>query len=199
MPCPYTCSESVTISDSKSQRHSLRLKDYGYDSPGAYFVTTCAYRRQNIFGEIEDGVMRRNRFGEIVSECFVAVPEHCGVALIDELIVMPNHVHGIVIIRDVGARHAVPGPSSRRFGKPAAASLAAIVGSFKSATTKRINQLRRTPGAHVWQRNYYEHVVRGDDSLNRIREYIAGNPARWDVDRENPSATRPEAQFAWRA
>jgi REP-associated tyrosine transposase len=127
----------------------------------------------------------------------MVIPKHFDTALVDEFIVMPNHVHGIVMIRDVGARHAVP--VSRRFGKPAAGSLAAIVGSFKSATTRRINELRQTPGISVWQRNYYEHVVRGDDSLDRIREYITSNPARWDVDRENPAATCPEAQFAWRA
>jgi putative transposase len=75
--------------------------------------------------------------------------------------------------------------------------LSTIVRSFKSATTNRINDLRKTPGGLVWQRNYYEHVIRNEQSLNRIREYIAGNPARWDVDRENPAANNPEPNNVW--
>ena len=103
----------------------------------------------------------------------------------DEFIVMPNHVHGIVVIDAVGARHAVPLPE--QFSKPVSGSVPTVVRSFKSAATKRINELRNTSGAKIWQRNYFEHIIRNDDELNRILEYIIGNPAQWDSDRENPS------------
>ena len=182
----------------KLQRRSLRLEDYGYDQPGGYFVTICTFGRGNLFGEIHEGTMRLNRYGEIARECFEAIAKHFDNTAVDEFVVMPNHVHGIVVIMNVGARHAVPVQSLGRFGKPMATSLPTIVRSFKSATTKRINDLRQTPGLPVWQRNYYEHVIRNEQSLDRIREYISNNPARWDFDRENPAAISMEAKDAWR-
>jgi len=107
---------------------------------------------------------------------------------------MPNHIHGIIFINEsnVGAT----GRSPIRPG-PRQGSLGSFLSGFKSATTKRINDLRRTSGL-VWQRNYYEHVIRNEDSLHRIREYIVDNPARWDFDRENPAARSPEVKDAWR-
>ena len=92
----------------------------------------------------------------------------------------------------------MPVTRGKRFGHSAAGSLATIVRSFKSIVSKRINDLRKTPGGPVWQRNYYEHVIRDEDSLRRIREYIANNPARWDFDLENPAARTPEVKNAWR-
>ena len=141
--------------------------------------------------------MHLNKCGEIVNECSQAIAKHFENTAVDEFIVMPNHIHGIMVILDVGARHAVPACSAQRFGRPMTGSLSTIVRSFKSATTNRINDLRKTPGGLVWQRNYYEHVIRNEQSLQRIREYIAGNPARWGVDRENPAAATPEEKDAW--
>jgi len=97
---------------------------------------------------------------------------------------MPDHLHGIVIIHNTGTARRAPTPE--RFGKPAAGSLPTIIRSFKSAATKRINAYRGTPGTQVWQRGFFEHVVRNREDLNRIREYILNNPARWELDRENP-------------
>lgn len=181
--------------DVKLRRRSLRLKGYGYDQPGFYFVTVCTYQRKNLFGEIQQDSMRLNHYGRIAEESFVAIPEHFDNTQVDEFVIMPNHIHGIVVISNVGARHAVPFSA---FGKPMANSLATIVASFKSATTKQINNLRQTSGVSVWQRNYYEHVIRNEQSLHRIREYIANNPGRWDFDRENPAATNPEPLDMWR-
>lgn len=105
---------------------------------------------------------------------------------------MPNHLHGIIVIvaddRRSGSRTA---PTGRR--KP----LGRLVGAFKTVTTKQINIARGTPGLPVWQRNYYEHIIRNDQSLNRIRQYIADHPARWTFDRENPASTAPEPEDAW--
>jgi REP element-mobilizing transposase RayT len=109
---------------------------------------------------------------------------------------MPNHVHGIVA---VGARHAVPLPSEcERFAKPVSASLPTIIRSFKSACSKQINELGSEHPGPVWQRNYFEHLIRNEDSLSRIRQYILDNPMRWEFDRENPLAMKPEADYAWR-
>ena len=111
----------------------------------------------------------------------------------DEFVVMPNHVHGIIwIVGDdaVGARRrrAPMGDDQtvERFGKPVSGSIPTIVRAYKSATTKRINALRGTPGAPVWQRNYYEHIIRDEEDLQRIRQYIRDNPTQWTMDRENP-------------
>ena len=98
---------------------------------------------------------------------------------------MPNHFHGIVKIIDRGARRALP-LRSGQFGKPQAGSLPTIIGSYKSAVTKHINKIRKTPGFPVWQRNYYERIIRNETELNAIREYIENNPLNWELDEENP-------------
>ena len=104
--------------------------------------------------------------------------------------------------RIVGARHAVPlqnavPKQTEQFGKPVAGSIPTIIRSFKSIVTKHINETRGAPGVSVWQRNYYEHIIRSEDSLNRIRQYITENPTRWAFDRENPFAIAPEPEDAW--
>ena len=138
--------------------------------------------------------MRLTDYGRIVSQEWEISAKIRHELTLDAFVVMPNHVHGVVIIKEsnVGATGGSPirrGPRQR--------SLGSFLSGFKSATTKRINDLRRTSGL-VWQRNYYEHVIRNEQSLRRIREYIANNPARWDFDRENPAATTPEALDVWR-
>ncbi len=196
-------------------RRSIRLKGYDYRQAGAYFVTICTQDRECLFGEIVDGEMRLNELGQIVrEEWFITAALRPYVRLAeDEFVVMPNHIHGIIWIVDddaVGARrrraptvHRAPTvrrapTATEQFGQPVAGSLPTIIRAFKSCTTRRINEMRRTPGASVWQRNYYEHIIRSEDSLNRIRQYILENPARWSMDRENPNATPREPEDAWR-
>ena len=101
---------------------------------------------------------------------------------------MPNHVHGIIIIRDVGAG-SEPAPTTKRHGLPE------IVRQFKTFSARRINRRRGTPGQPVWQRNYYEHIIRHEESLNRIRDYILTNPLRWNLDRENPNRTGEDSTW----
>jgi len=178
----------------KHHRRSIRLKGYEYTRAGAYFVTICTKDRACLFGDVSDGVTRLNQMGHIVRQCWLAIPDHFPHVLLDEFVVMPNHVHGIIVIMAthiVGARHAVPLQFGKQeqFAKPVPGSIPTIVRSFKSAATKRINEHRGTPGAPVWQHNYYEHIIRNDGSLHRIREYIATNPLRWHLDRENIYAT----------
>jgi len=111
----------------------------------------------------------------------------------DEFVVMPNHVHGIIWIVDdpVGARRR-RAPTMERFGKPVSGSIPTIVRAFKSTVARRINRMRRTPGAPVWQRNYYEHIIRDERALHAIRRYIAENPLRWHLDRYNAAREGPD-------
>ena len=177
----------------ENHRRSIRLKGYDYTRAGAYFVTICTKDRACLFGDVADGVMRLNQMGHIVRQCWLAIPDHFPHVLLDEFVVMPNHVHGILVImptHDVGATHASPlqnDDTPTRPRGPQPRSVASIVGSFKSAAAKRINEHRGTPGAPIWQRNYYEHIIRDDESLNLIRNYIADNPLRWQIDAENPN------------
>ena len=172
------------------KRRSIRLQDYDYTQNGAYFVTIGTQNREEIFGNIVDGEMHPDVLGEIVLECWQSIPEHFPHAELDEFVMMPNHLHGIVVIADDAdhrrARHGVP-LRSERFGKPVSGSLPTIIRSFKTAAASRVNKLRNTPGESIWQRNYYEHVICNEESLNKIRQYIQSNPARWKLDSENPT------------
>jgi REP element-mobilizing transposase RayT len=174
------------------RRRSVRLNSYDYSLPGAYFITITTSNRKALFGSVSDDVMNLNEYGQSVQSCWEELQRHFARAVTDAFIVMPNHIHGIIMLTDgrdlVGAQQAVPARGLVRkesFGKPTVASLPTIVRSFKSEATRRINSLRRTPGYPVWQRDYYEHVVRHDAELNEIRQYIFNNPAKWALDREN--------------
>ena len=164
----------------KHDRRSIRLKGFDYTREAAYFVTISTQNQACLFGEIVNEQMQLNDAGRVAQMVWKTIPDHFSQVEIDASVVMPNHVHGIIII--VGATHASP---PRQSGPPKG-SLGAIVGSYKSAVSRQINQLHRTSGAKVWQRNYYEHIIRNDTGLNSIRKYIADNPARWDEDTENP-------------
>jgi len=168
-------------------RRSVRLRDYDYSCDGAYFVTICVANRECLFGETAEGVMRLNDAGLAVAQCLQAIPVHFPQVELDEFVVMPNHLHGIIVIDRRGT--ACRAQVEESFGRPIAGSLATIIRSFKSAVTKRINQLRDNPGAPVWQRNYYERVIRDEQELNGIRQYIAGNPAKWEEDENHPNRT----------
>ncbi|WP_245971562.1 transposase [Calidithermus terrae] len=185
-------------------RRSIRLKGYDYAQAGAYFVTICTRDRACLFGEVVDGEMRLNDAGRIARQCWLDIPNHFPHAELDQSVIMPNHVHGIIVLVNpsVGATHASPlrpvaSPLRNRARGPQRQSISAIVGSFKSAVTKHINEHRGTPSMPVWQRNYYEHIIRDDSSLQRIRGYIAANPLRWQYDRENPAAAAPDSEDAW--
>ena len=177
----------------RHHRRSIRLKGYDYTQPGAYFVTICTYQRASLFGRVVDGEMAVNELGKIVrEEWFRTARVRPYVELFDdEFVVMPNHIHGIIWIVDdkhVAQRRCAPtGGITPTNVVPG--SLGAIIRAFKSIVTKRINALRGTPGAPVWQRNYYEHIIRTERALNRIRRYIVENPLRWHFDRYNPNAT----------
>ncbi len=187
-------------------RRSIRLSAFDYRTAGAYFVTICTHERACIF---VDPVLR------IVAERVWRMVVHKGV--IDDFVVMPNHVHGIIWIVEspVGAQHGrttveqvgglysahTPGPAPSPTAAPLrperarsfavqAGSLAATVRAFKAITTNRTNRVRKTPAATLWQRNYYERVIRNDHELATIRQYIRDNPHRWREDEHNPANIR---------
>ena len=243
----------MTYDPEKHHRRSIRLKGYDYTQPGAYFITICTHSRACLFGEIIDGEMHLNEAGQIVVQTWQDLSNHVSNVQLDAFVVMPNHVHGIIIITDragvvgtvseparttmgsgsaagsvgagsvgagsvgagsVGAGSvgagSEPAPTTTTTGPgPTAGSgpaagpgsvgaglelaptrsshgLPEIVRQFKTFSARRINELRGTPGTPVWQRNYYEHIIRDEFSVSRIRQYIAENPVRWDADREHP-------------
>jgi putative transposase len=184
----------MSYDPNKHHRRSIRLPSWDYRWPGTYFVTVCTHRRTPLFGDVVDGRMRVSAFGRVVVEEWYRTEQMRANVALDAFVVMPDHIHGIVIIteastdaRRVTARRD-PTRSNRQFGHPQPGSLPTIVGAFKSAATKRINRMRGTPGAPVWQRNYWERIVRDEDEMNAIRQYITDNPARWHHDRSHPAA-----------
>jgi REP element-mobilizing transposase RayT len=181
----------------KHHRRSLRLPGVAYASPGAYFVTICAFQRHCLFGQVVDGVVNLNRFGRLVETEWLRSPDIRREIELDAFVVMPNHLHGIVWIvgtdqTAAGARGPSPLPTSnissgQPVRGPSPKSLGAFVAGFKSTVTKQINQLRVTPGQPVWQRNYWERVVRDERALHAIRRYIQNNPIRWVEDDLHPN------------
>lgn len=182
----------------RHHRRSIRVKGYDYAQAGAYFVTVCTQGRQCLFGDVAAGEMRLNEFGQIVLDCWLDLPRHYPHVALDAFVVMPNHVHAVVMLIDdvegvVGAGFkpaptanaaadaGMEKPGKQRHGLPE------VVRAFKTFSARRVNALRASPGLPLWQRNYYEHIIRNDAALDRIRAYIAANPAVWEKDPENPA------------
>ena len=165
------------------QRRSIRLPHYDYGDAAAYFITLTVHNRACIFGNVADGAMVLNDTGTIIVPEWSRTPIIRSQVALDEYVVMPNHFHALVAIER--SRRGVSHTPSDKFHSPSQ-TLGAIVRGFKSATTKSINELHGTPGSVLWQRNYYEHVVRSDKELQCVREYIVNNPIQWALDRENP-------------
>ncbi len=177
-------------------RRSIRLQQFDYSLEGAYFVTICVHARECLFGAVENGQVVLNDIGNIVKPAWDELPERFPRIRLGEYVVMPNHFHGIIVNENVGAplAGALPmmnaDPSTRAGARPAP-TLGDIVGTFKSITTvKYIEWQRSVYGCsrpRLWQRNYWEHVVRNDADLDRVRKYIINNPVEWEADEENPN------------
>jgi len=177
----------------KHHRRSIRLEGYNYSSGSAYFVTICTFQRQCLFGQIVDGEMQPNEIGQIVAEEWLQSRMIRKEIDFDQWVIMPNHLHGIVLIElidPVGVNDRLP---LQRMGQPQRVvppmkprSLSSFIAGFKSGTTKRINTARNLPRTPVWQRNYYEHIIRNEESLQKVQQYIQNNPATWQDDQLNP-------------
>jgi REP element-mobilizing transposase RayT len=174
-------------------RRSIRLKTcmgekfFAHTSSGAYFVTIVTHGRQCLFGQIVDGQMRLNEWGEIAKRCWMEIPQHYPYVILDAFVIMPNHVHGIIILNDNGpivwadivwANNHSPQRNDRPRGTTQ--TIGSIVRGFKIGVTKWFRQY--TDIYNVWQRNYYEHIIRNDMEWQRIRQYIVNNPIHWRND-----------------
>ncbi|MBN2147255.1 MAG: hypothetical protein JW726_07695 [Anaerolineales bacterium] len=234
----------MTSTSPLHHRRSIRLKGYDYTQPGAYFITLVAWQRENLFGEIRQDEVVLNKMGLVASQEWGKIPRRFPRLELGAFVIMPNHMHGILIIHEdriatvVGARRRIetampldspavplPGdnpssscraPTRRRietampldspavplpgdnpssscraptiesFGRPVPGSIPTILRSYKSTVTLRINRLRHTPGFPVWQRNYYEHIIRNPRDHQAIHDYILANHANWESDDEHP-------------
>ena len=171
------------------RRRTIRFQAFDYSQAACYFVTICSKDNRCIFGHVVDTKMQLNSLGTIVEECLVAVPLHFNNTEIPVHSIMPNHLHAIVVLR---ANASTVGPaktSNKRaeaFAAPVIGSIPTIVRSFKSAVTRAARAAFRKPSLDVWQRNYFERVIRSDDEFRKTWQYICENPARWDFDPENP-------------
>ena len=192
------------------RRRSLRLEGFDYSKEGAYFVTICTRNRECLFGAVVDGEMRLNNVGRVVQTVWGGLSDRFPTIELDAFVVMPNHVHGIFVVgaalappkrRKVGAGLALPvgGAASSAPTRFASTTLGTVVRAFKSISAMGVNRLLSRSGQSLWQRSYYEHVIRTEQSLNRTREYIATNPLRWQLDRENPGRKGEDEFDRWLA
>jgi len=166
-------------------RKSLRLQNYDYSRPGYYFVTICVYQNRKIFGNIVGAgpcagpKLNLNKFGLMVQSIWSDIPKFYPNIEIGEFVVMPNHFHGIVIISENNGRTQGSAPTL---------PLPDIIQRFKSLTTTRYCHMTNL-STKLWQRNYYDHIIRNEQSLRQICLYIKNNPAKWDMDEYNPKNT----------
>lgn len=197
----------MTYNPDIHKRQSIRLKGYDYSQSGLYFITICCYQRECLFGNIINSQIILNNFGQLIKEEWLKSAEIRKEIEFDDFVIMPNHFHGIVIINqeinsdfmkndvdfqdnNVGANGRSPLQqiqSSRPKISMKPKSISSLIAGFKSATTKKINIIRNTPQNPVWQRNYYDHIIRNDESLAKIREYVQNNPLSWENDQLHPN------------
>jgi REP element-mobilizing transposase RayT len=191
-------------------RRSIRLQRYDYAQAGAYFVTICTQNRECLLGEVVDGEMILNDAGRTVQSMWDSLPDRFPFIELDQFGVMPNHVHGIIVLTGRHPTmddrpHPTLGDHKDRPYKARgthAGTIGRVVQAFKSVTIHGYGvgvRHHRWPtfDGRLWQRNYHEHIIRDEDSLNRIREYIAANPLRWELDRENPQRTGEDEFDCW--
>jgi REP element-mobilizing transposase RayT len=176
----------MVIKPKKHHRRSIRLHGYDYASGGAYFVTICTHSHKCVFGEIINGQMALNNAGQIAEHCWTKIPFHFPHIGLDVFVVMPNHVHGILFIDDysVGAKNFSPLQSGQR-PRGTSKTIGSVIRGFKIGVTKWMR--RHTYIHNVWQRNYFEHIIRNEIEWDHLREYIINNPMKWECDRNHPS------------
>jgi len=185
----------------KHHRRSIRLSNYDYTQAGAYYVTIVAWHREPLFGDVTNGEVTLSKFGLVAKQQWEMLPKRFPNTQLGAFVIMPNHMHGIILIlsgrgtaenlNDSGNESIRRAPTHERFQQPVKGSLPTIVRSYKSAVSYRINLMRRQQDVPIWQRNYYEHVVRNEKDLQNKTNYIEANPMLWDQDDENPVNVKP--------
>lgn len=174
--CPYG------MHTMKHRPNTMRHVAHDYTAPGAYFVTICVHDRQMLFGQIVDGVMQLNPLGGLAQRCLVEVMRHNPNVRLDVFVVMPNHVHILLWIVDQTGEPPAAGPQ-RQFAQPIAGSLSTLIGTYKAEVSRQARRAGLAPAGPLWQRNFWDRIVRDDRELHNVRNYIQTNPQRWDVDR----------------
>jgi len=236
----------MSTNNPRFHRRTIRLPEYDYSLEGAYYITICTQGRKCLFGEIRNGKIALSECGRIVDDWWQRMPERYSGVILDEYVIMPNHMHAIIVIIDdvicrgevasplggtvdilgkpgdgietpgevissmgesvggitkpgdgiaiLGGRVKTPGEVTSPLQGPGKHTLGQILAYYKYQTTKSINAINNTPGNKIWQRNYYEHVIRDEDDYNRIVEYIAANPQRWPEDSLHPDKVIPASK-----
>jgi putative transposase len=170
------------------RRQSIRLKDFDYTVNAAYFVTLCTWEREASFGTVISSEMQPSSLGTVVQALWLEIPDHPPQVQLDSFILMPNHMHAILIFTRRGLPWQTLAPQrTPTFGHRVPGSLGSVIGTFKSAVTRQARETAANPELRVWQKNYFERVIRNDRELNAVREYIAQNPTNWARDRETKS------------
>ena len=182
--------ENMKYNPDIHHRRSIRLKGYDYSQAGLYFITICTQNRLCLFGEIVDDdrgttICALNEYGRIAEKEWIKTSKMRPNVRLDVFVIMPNHMHGIIEINEIddcrGTMHRAP--TVEQFGKPTLNTIPTIIRGYKSSVTKQINILRNQPGVPVWQRNYYEHIIRDEKSCYQIWEYVQTNPLKWQDDK----------------
>ncbi len=159
-----------------TRKSQNRLEEYDYSQSNYYYVTICTDNRKKWFGEIENNGMLLNHNGQIVKQQWQWLAKQYLYIELDEYVVMPNHIHGILIIdNSIRTGHDLSLHKIK--------SLSSLIGAFKTTSSKLIHQNGLSD--FTWQRSFYDHIIRNDKSINKIREYIRNNPTTWDKDEEN--------------
>jgi REP element-mobilizing transposase RayT len=178
----------------KFHRNSLRLNDFDYSQIGAYFVTICTKNRQCLFGKIQHGTMQLSPFGRVASAQWQQLPYRFPYLEFGEWVIMPNHIHGILVItgrgeasqdkRPCSPESLIEEASPLRPNGTTPGSVGEIIQIYKSVTSRKISAQKENLKGSVWQRNYYEHVIRNERDLQAISDYILTNPQNWKEDTE---------------
>jgi putative transposase len=169
------------------QRKSIRLKEYDYSQPDEYFVTICTYNHECLLGEIVNEEMRLSQMGIIAQQCLMEIPSHFPNVELDEFIVMPNHIHGIIVIterRDLINQIPTTKDNFPLMKNPKQ-TLGKIIRNYKARVTKTVHDAGLLN--FRWQSKYYDHIIRNEKELQNVREYILNNPIKWFFDDENPA------------
>ena len=168
-------------------KKQYRRRNYDYSQNGSYFITICTADREMFFGDINDGKIELSEIGWIAEKFWQEIPSHFLGVNLDEYVIMPNHIHGVIEINKsdpVGTGHCPVPTVGSKFGHVTPKSLSTIVGSYKSIVTKEINLHIQNSG-FAWQLRFHDRIIRDEGELNRIREYIESNPSNWESDRNN--------------
>ena len=186
----------MTLYRNKYRIETTRLRGWDYSRDGFYFVTVCVKDRICLLGDVVGGLMKLNEYGKIVNDCWYDLPNHYSNIKLDAFCIMPNHIHCIIEIDNVGAALPIISGSVDTGFKPVSTTttpptsikrhgLFEFVRALKTFSARRINELRKSAGKNVWQSRFHDHIIRDDGSLQRIRNYIVNNPKSWDDDKLN--------------